>query len=75
MSSAYRGPAGGPRDPATAGGYCLTRCYCGGCPQFAAQRATVDLLRTQELAAEDRKQGERLARQARHRPRRDEDAA
>lgn len=36
--SAYQGPPGGPRDPATPGGYCLTLCYCGGCPQYRARR-------------------------------------
>lgn len=30
----YQGPPGGPRDPATLGGYCLARCYCACCPQY-----------------------------------------
>lgn len=32
--SAYAGKPGGPRDPATPGGYCLARCYCRECPQY-----------------------------------------
>lgn len=48
--SAYRGEPGGPSDPATPGGYCLARCYCGTCPQYAAQRRAVEALRAQEVA-------------------------
>lgn len=60
--SAYQGEPGGPSDPATPGGYCLTRCLCGTCPQYPAQAAAAQLLREQEYAARDRKQGERAAR-------------
>lgn len=60
--TAYQGQPGGPSDPATPGGYCLARCYCGTCPQYASQRAAIDLLVEQEVAARDRKRAERDAR-------------
>jgi len=63
--SAYQGVPGGPSDPATPGGYCLARCLCGSCPQYAAQRAAVELLREQEYAARDRREGEKAARRTR----------
>lgn len=62
--SAYLGDPGGPRDPATPGGYCLARCRCGTCPQYAAQAATTEAVRQQEYAGRDRKEGERIARRA-----------
>lgn len=61
MSSTYAGEPGGPRDPNTPGGYCLARCYCRECPQYAAQAAATELLRQQEYAARDRKAGQRAA--------------
>lgn len=59
--SSYAGAPGGPRDPATPGGYCLARCYCRTCPQHAEQTRLTELLRQQEYAARDRKAGERAA--------------
>lgn len=66
-TSAYRGVPGGPSDPATPGPYCLARCLCGTCPQYAAQRAAVQQLREWEYAARIRKDGEHQAQ--RHRSR------
>lgn len=63
--SAYQGAPGGPRDPATSGGYCLSRCLCGLCPQAPAQAALTAQIREQEHALRDRREGERAARPTR----------
>lgn len=55
---AYHQEIGG---PAT----CLTRCLCGRCASYPAQKAATELLREQEYAARDRREGERAARRAR----------
>jgi hypothetical protein len=60
--SGYQGTPGGPRDPNSPGGYCLARCMCGTCPQYAEQTADLELLRQQEYRLRDRKEGERAAR-------------
>jgi hypothetical protein len=65
--SAYQGPPGGPRDPATPGGYCLARCYCGGCPQYAQQQEQIELLRRTEYERRVRREGERAAQLERRR--------
>lgn len=44
---------------------CAAICWCGQCPQYAAQAAATALLREQEYAARDRRDGERAARKAR----------
>lgn len=54
----YQGTPGGPSDPKTPGSYCLTRCYCGTCPQYAEQQQRVETQRQQEIAV-------RLGRQLR----------
>ena len=56
--AAYHELIGG---PAT----CARLCWCGRCDQYAAQRAAVELLRQQEYAARDRREGERSARRSR----------
>jgi Spy/CpxP family protein refolding chaperone len=61
----YLGAAGGPRDPATPGGYCLSRCLCGTCPQYDEQQRQVQQLREQEYRERIRKQHEREARRIR----------
>lgn len=58
----YQGRPGGPRDPATPGGYCLSRCLCGECPQYVEQMRQVALLRESEYQARLRIEGERWAR-------------
>lgn len=63
----YLGVPGGPRDPASEGGYCLAICLCGACPQYPAQAARVAAQRAQEHEVWLRKQAEREARQARKR--------
>jgi hypothetical protein len=60
--NAYQGAAGAPRDPATPGGYCLARCLCGTCPQYAEQQRQVQQLREQEYEQRLRKEFERAAR-------------
>lgn len=60
--SAYQGESGGPRDPNTPGGYCLTRCLCGTCPQYGEQQRQLALLREQEYQARRRKEAERAQR-------------
>lgn len=62
----YQGAPDGPRSPATPGGYCLTRCLCGSCPQYAEQRAQVAVLREQEYQARLRVEGERAAARLQH---------
>lgn len=62
----YRGQPGGPRDPATSGGYCLARCLCGTCPQYAQQQEQLAVLREQEYQKRLRIEGERAARMAGH---------
>lgn len=57
MSSSYQGGTAGPRDPATPGGYCLTRCYCGECPQYARQHAEAERRREQEQPRSNRPAG------------------
>lgn len=61
----YQGEPDGPRDPATPGGYCLARCLCGTCPQYAEQTAAVERLRAAEYERRLRDEGERAARQTR----------
>lgn len=61
--SAYQGAPGGPSDPATPGPYCLARCYCRTCPQYAEQARQTEALRQAEYEGRDRKAGERAARQ------------
>lgn len=63
----YQGTPGGPRDPGTQGGYCLTRCLCGTCPQYAEQQHQIALLREGEYQKRLRLEGERAARQHRGR--------
>lgn len=63
LIAGYQGTPGGPRDPATPGPYCLARCLCGTCPQYAEQQRQVQLLREQEYQARLRVEGERWARQ------------
>lgn len=53
----YQGIAGGPRDPATPGPYCLTRCLCGDCPQYAQQDHDREALRQIEYAQRRRRNG------------------
>lgn len=65
--NSYQGEAGGPRDPATPGGYCLTRCLCGQCPQYAKQMERLAQLRDQELQVRVRLEAERAARRHKHR--------
>lgn len=60
--SAYQGQPGGPSDPATPGPYCLAICWCGTCPQYAAQKAAAETAREQEYRARVRKEGERWAK-------------
>lgn len=51
--SGYLGAPGGPRDPATPGGYCLAVCRCGTCPQHAeAAQAHADWLNTPRPASQ-----------------------
>lgn len=59
---AYQGAAGGPRDPATPGPYCLAICRCGTCPQYRGQQAQLSVLREQEYQQRVRVEGERAAR-------------
>lgn len=73
--STYRGTPGGPSDPATPGPYCLARCYCGTCPQYARQQRDVEVLRQAEYEGRDRKEGERAARRERTTPQRARDTA
>lgn len=61
----YQGAPGGRRDPATSGGYCLARCLCGTCPQYAEQAARLEQLRRQEYEQRLRAEGDRSARQHR----------
>jgi hypothetical protein len=61
----YLGEPRGPRDPATPGGYCLARCYCGTCPQYVTQQRETESLRRQEYEARVRREGERVARRDR----------
>lgn len=63
--NAYQGAPGGPRDPATPGGYCLLRCYCGTCPQYAEQTAQTERQRATEYERRLREEGERAARRLR----------
>jgi hypothetical protein len=65
--STYQGEPGGPRDPATAGGYCLRICRCGTCPQHTEQARQTALLREQEYQTRVRREGERQARKQRRR--------
>lgn len=65
--SGYQGTPGGPRDPNTPGGYCLARCLCGGCPQYAEQREQIEVLREQEYQKRLRIEGQRAARLEQHR--------
>ena len=63
----YQGVPGGPRDPATPGGYCLARCLCGTCPQYVRQAEQAEVLREQEYQKRLRWEGERAARLEKHR--------
>ena len=56
--AAYHTEIGG---PAT----CLRLCWCGRCGQYAEQKRLTGLLREQEYAARDRREGERAAARAR----------
>lgn len=55
----YQGIPGGPRDPTTPGGYCLSICYCRSCPQWTEQQRHADLLREQEYQQRIRTEGHR----------------
>ena len=46
--------ATGQPNPTGSGRYCMARCYCGSCPQYAEQAAAAEAIYRQEVSRAQR---------------------